>query len=452
MTPIALRRWVVLALACLPGAWVWGKEPPRVLLIRLEDQIIQPVTARFVTRALRQAEDMNARCLIIELDTPGGLLESTRRIVKDILQAEVPVVVYVAPRGARAGSAGVFITLAAHVAVMAPGTNIGAAHPVSLGGEPEPLPWAGREENKNKGERGPLMEKLTNDTVAWARSLASERHHNADWAARAVKESISAPAEEALAEKVIDCIASDETDLLRRLDGRQIALARRNVVLLTDGAVIEREEMSFSERVLSALANPNLAYLLLLVGFSGLLFEITHPGSWIPGILGLVCLALAFFALQMLPINQAGLALVVLGLLLLLLEVKVHSLGFLALAGLICLLLGSFMLIEPNHGVERVSWVVMVPASTATALILLFLAGNVVRAHQAPVRTGKEALLGAVGVCRSGIPPFGQGWVFVQGELWKAHSDQRLDTGDRVRVVRCLGLTLEVEPDEETVS
>ncbi len=436
-----------LALLTPLGHMVYGEEGPRqphVLTIALEDQSINPVTARFVDRGLRQAESTGAQCLIVQLDTPGGLMESTRRIVKDFLQAEVPVVVYVAPRGARAGSAGVFITLAANVAVMAPGTNIGAAHPVSLpglGGDGEP--------SKN-AVSNPLSEKILNDAVAWARSLAEYRGRNADWAARAVKDSISTTASQALGEHVIDFLADDQRQLLEQLDGRKVSLPGRTVVLHTRGAAVDHLEMTWTERLLDLLTNPTLAYLLLLLGFSGLLFEITHPGLWAPGVVGLICLVLAFFAFQMLPINYAGLVLLLLGLVLVALEVKVHSLGMLTLTGVACLLLGSFMLVEPVPGIGRVSWLASVPVSAALALIVLFLVGNVVRAHSRPVQTGLEGLLGAEGIVRGDFNR--QGYVFVHGELWRAHGDEPLRDAQKVRILGYEGLTLRVQRVADSAS
>jgi membrane-bound serine protease (ClpP class) len=413
----------------------------RVVWITLDNQVINPVAARFINRSLRQARSAGAQCLVIQLDTPGGLLESTHRIVKDLFQADVPVVVYIAPSGARAGSAGVFLTLAAHVAVMAPGTNIGAAHPVALEGVPG-LPRE-PDEKHAKPPGDPMSEKVVNDAVAWARALAAYRGRNADWAARAVKESVSVPASEALDQHVIDFLAANQRELLEGLDGREITLPDKVVVLHTRGAMVERLEMSWSERLLDILANPTVAYLLLLLGVAGLLFEITHPGFWAPGIIGLGCLVLAFFGLQMLPVNYAGVALLVLGLVLLVMEVKVHSLGLLSLAGLASLIIGSAMLIEPVPGVEPVSWAVAGSVSVALALIVLLLVGNVVLAQRAKVRTGMDDLLGAVGTARSDIA--GQGWVFVQGALWRAHSEEYLRTGDAVRVLGYEGLTLHVQ-------
>jgi membrane-bound serine protease (ClpP class) len=414
----------------------------RVYWITLDNQVINPVEARFIARSLRQASSARAQCLVIQLDTPGGLLESTRRIVKDMLQSDVPVVVYIAPSGARAGSAGVFLTLAAHVAVMAPGTNIGAAHPVNLGGAPPGLP-PDQEKHEKANPVDPMSEKIVNDTVAWARALAAQRGRNAEWAARAVKESISAPASEALEQHVIDFLAANQRELLDGLDGREISLPDRVAVLHTRGAVVERLEMSWSERLLDVLANPTLAYLLLLVGVAGVLFEITHPGFWAPGIIGLGCLVLAFFALQMLPINYAGLALIGLGLVLLIMEVKVHSLGLLTLAGLVSLLLGSAMLVEPVPGIEPVSWVVAGSISVALALIVLLLVGNVVRSQRAKIRTGMDDLIGAEGRAQGDID--GQGWVFVQGALWRAQSEEYLRAGEAVRIQGYEGLTLHVQ-------
>ena len=446
--PVLFRRLALaLVLMAIVPAGVRSQEPmpPRIVVIPLEGQIIHSVTQRFLVRALQQAADQGVQCVIIQLDTPGGRLDSTGHIVKEILNSEVPVVVYIAPSGARAGSAGVFITLSAHVAAMAAGTNIGAAHAVAPGGGAGP----GGNDEQRRGTGRPtaqqiLSEKITSDPVAYARSLAQHRGRNADWAARAAKDSVSTPAQEALQQNIIDFLAADLTDLLNQLDGRTVALHGESVVLHTKGAVVQRLEMSWPERLLSLLANPTLALLLLLLGIFGLVFEFAHPGIWIPGILGLICLILAFFALQMLSINYAGLALIVLGLLLVLLEVKVHSYGMFTAAGIICLLLGSAMLIEPAGGVGRVSWLVVTPVAIALALIMLLLVSNVVRAHQAKVQTGMTGLIGAVARVRGDMN--GPGYVYVAGELWKARCDLPLQDGETVYIHGYEGLTLHVEP------
>jgi membrane-bound serine protease (ClpP class) len=296
-----------------------------------------------------------------------------------------------------------------------------------------------------------LADNLGNDAEAWARALAEYRRRNIDWAVRAVRDGISTPATEALREGVVDIVADDQADLLKRLDGRQVSLlGGRTVTLRTRDAVIERMAMSWSERALSLLANPTLAYLLLLLGFSGVVFEITHPGVWIPGVLGLACLVLAFFAMQMLPINYAGLALIVLGLLLVGLEVKIHSYGMLTAAGIVCLLVGSAMLIEPVAGVERVSWIVVAPVTIAVALIMVVLVRNVVRAQRSAVRTGIERLLGAHAQVKGSMD--GAGFVFVAGALWRAQCDLPLQDGETVRIEAYNGLTLHVRPLSDNVA
>jgi membrane-bound serine protease (ClpP class) len=441
------RLGPALFLLALLAAPAQSQEPPRVLVVAVEDQIIHPVTQRFLARAIRQAADRGDPCVIIQLDTPGGLMESTRHIVKDILTSEVPIVVYVAPSGGRAKSAGVFIVLSAHVAAMAPGTNIGAAQPMPVGRGV--LPAALGDRNLDPVEMV-LEEHVANDAEAWARALAEYRRRNIDWAVRAVKDGISTPATDALREGVIDLVAVDQADLLKRLDGRQVSLIGRAVTLRTKDAVVERMEMSWSERALSLLANPTLAYLLLLLGFAGVVFEITHPGTWIPGVFGLTCLVLAFFAMQMLPINYAGLALLVLGLLLVGLEVKFHSYGLWTAAGIVCLLIGSAMLIEPVAGVERVSWLVVAPVTIALALIMLVLVSNVVRAHRGKVQTGIERLLGAHAQVKGSMD--GEGFVFVSGELWRAQCDLPLQDGETVRVEAYDGLTLHVRPLSDNVA
>ena len=435
---IPMRRLASALLLALLTAPVCAQGQPRVVVVPV-DQAIHPVTKRFITRAITEAADSGAQCVILQLDTPGGMLESTRDIVKDILTAEIPVVVFVAPAGARASSAGVFITLAAQVSAMAPGTNIGAAHPIAGA----PFPGAPGELGGD-GIQQILSAKITNDAVAWARALAELRGRNADWAGRAVKDSISTPAKDARAENVVDLLATDQADLLTQLNGRKVALLHRVVFLQTTDAIIERIEMSWPERALSLLANPTLAYMLLLLSFAGLTFELTHPGGWIPGILGAICLILAFFAMQMLPINYAGLALIVLGLALVGLEVKIHSYGILTAVGVLCLLVGSAMLIEPVEGIERVSWLVTAPVSIALALIVLLLVSNIVRAHQAKVCTGIEPLIGALAEVRGDLN--GQGFVFIAGELWQARCEVPLQNGESVRIERCDGLMLHVRP------
>jgi membrane-bound serine protease (ClpP class) len=422
-----------------------GETPrPVVFQVRLDGDAITPATARFIDRAIRQAEREGAACLVIILDTPGGLVDSTRDVVKSILGSRVPVVVFVAPSGARAASAGVFIVQAAHVAAMAPGTNIGAAHPVRVGG----LPGSPPADEKEGGAKTPMEEKVVNDTIAWARSLAELRGRNAEWAARAVRESASVPASEAAREKAIDLLADDVADLLAKIDGREVNLPSGVARLRTGGAEVRPVEMWWGERVLTILSNPNIAFLLMIFGFYGILFELYTPGWGVAGTLGVVCLVLAFFSLAILPINYVGLALIVVALALFAAEVFVTSYGALTVGGLVCLVLGGVMLVDSPAGFEGVSLRVLLPVAAATAAVTLFLVGSIVRAHRRRVQTGSEALVGTGAVAAENFVPEGQhyaGLVRTHGELWKAVSPAPVAAGDALTIRGSRGLTLTVE-------
>lgn len=432
-----------------------AEGPPLVICARLDNQPVTPATARYVSRALREAEQANAECFVLLLDTPGGLVESTRGIVTDILASDVPVVVYVSPAGGRAASAGLFITQAAHVAAMAPGTHIGAAHPVQLGGLPtqppaSPEPDGGNDSDRNGGSA--LEKKLVNDTSTWARSLAELRGRNAQWAELAVTESRSIVAREALEDNVVDLIATDLDDLLAQLDGRELILARRTVRLNTAGAEVRTVEMWWGESLLGVISNPNVAFLLLIFGFYGILFEIYTPGWGVSGTLGMICLLLGFFALAVLPVNYVGLALIALALGLFVAEAFVASYGTLTLGGCICLVLGALMLVESPGGFMQVSLWVAVPVAVATALITLFLVSRIVRAHRSPVQTGGEALARQEATAKEAFTASGDeyhGTVFLHGEYWRAVSPQPVAAGQSVRVNHLKGLTLIVEPLEQ---
>jgi len=420
-----------------------------VLQIHLQGVTITPVIARFLERAIRQADEERAQCLIVELDTPGGLADSARSLVKSILASRTCVVIYVAPSGARAASAGVFITLAGHVAAMAPGTTIGAAHPVQIGGLPGSPPAP---ENPDHGGNA-MEEKVVNDTVAWARALAELRGRNADWASRAVKESLTATNSEALKEKIIDLVAADTDELLRRIDGRKIVLADRSVTLKTaDVHEIHTIDMWWGERLLAQLANPNVAFLLLIFGFYGILFEL-YSGVWgLAGILGIICLALAFLGLAILPINYVGLALLVAGMALFATELFMTSHGALTLGGIICLVLGALMLVESPSGFAHVSLAVVIPVAAGMAAITLFLAGAILRAHRLRVVTGSEALIGSTAVAAEDFLKAANGYsgiVRVRGELWKSVSSTPVAPGAVVVVKQRDGLTLVVEKSIE---
>lgn len=408
-----------------------AKPPAPVLRVQIEGDAITPVTARFVSRAVREAKEIGAQYLLIELDTPGGLVDSTRTIVHELLSSGVKVVVYVAPSGARAASAGLFITLAANVAAMAPGTHIGAAHPVQIGGLPTQPP----EDEKTKGSN-PMSEKIANDTQAWARSLAQLRGRNAEVAERAVSESLSLTNSEAVEKKLVDFTAKDLKSLLARLDGAK-------------GAPVKTLEMGLGQRILVALANPNVAFLLLMLGFYGMLFEFYTAGFGVAGTLGGICLLLGAVGLAILPLSYAGLALLGVGLALFVAEVFVTSFGLLTVGGVVCVILGGLMLVDSPTGFLRVSSYLVIPVALATALVTLFLLGSVVKAHRARIRTGTESLLSEPAVAAEAFTKNNgnyMGAVFVHGERWKAKSTEPVAEHEPVEVERRDGLTLTVAP------
>lgn len=442
-------------------------SPTVVLFIRLDNEIINPVTAEYIINAIDHAEEINALCLVLELDTPGGLLESTRDIVKRILNARIPVICYVYPSGARAASAGVFITLASHIAAMAPSTNIGAAHPVSIGGSPMPSPpdeekppppeqekaekKKEEQEKEKKEQEKPapssqdvMSEKIINDASAWIRAIAEYRGRNADWAEEAVRKSVSLTEKEALKKNVIDLIASSEEELIAKINGWEVKLPDKTIRINTTKTVLQHIRMSKRQRLLNILANPNIAYLLLILGFYGLLFEITHPGAMFPGIAGALCLILAAYALQMLPVNYAGLILIIMGLLMFVAEVKVTSYGLLTIGGLISLTLGSIMLIRAPQPFTGVSLTLILPVVIATGIIVVFLISLVVKSHKRRVLTGKEGMIGEIGSVIEDLQPYGK--VFVHGEIWDAVADTPLKKGTSIQVINVEGFRLRVKP------
>jgi membrane-bound serine protease (ClpP class) len=425
-------------------------EPPLVLAVTLEDEAITPATARFVRRAIQHAERERAQCLVIVLDTPGGLVDSTRSIVKDILASTTPVVVYVSPAGARAASAGVFITLASHIAAMAPGTHIGAAHPVELGGLPIAPPGGPPAEPAAPASQttSPMETKIVNDTVAWVRALAQLRGRNAEWAARAVTESTTITASEAADAGVVDLIAPDLVSLLAKLDGREVRLPQATVRLHTAGATVRALGMWWGERLLAAISNPTVAFLLLVLGFYAVLFELYSPGWGVAGTLGVIALVMAFFGLAVLPVNYVGLALVALALGLFAAEAFVTSHGLVALGGAICLVFGGLMLIESPMGFMRVSLGVVVPVAAATGAISAFLLGSVMRARWARARTGAEGLVAERAVAQEDFRPQADryvGVVLAHGELWHAESTTPVAAGQVLEVAVVRGLTLAVQ-------
>jgi len=424
-----LRRWLYLmCFGLLIGYGLASETAPAIHVLSVAD-VINPVSAEYITESLKAAIRQGAQALIIQLDTPGGLDKSMRLIIKDMLNSPIPVIVYVAPSGSRAASAGTFITLAAHVAAMAPGTNIGAAHPVAVG----------------SGEMGKEMaEKVTNDAAAYIKSIAEQRGRNVEWAEKAVRESISASETEALQHKLVDLIAVDLNDLLRQLNGRKVMMAAGERILQSEGAALQHVEMSLRQRLLSMLADPNVAYMLLMLGAAGLFFEISTPGVVLPGVIGGISLLLGLYALQLLPVNYAGLALIVLAIILFIAEVKVTSYGALTIGGIIAMILGSLMLFDAPPPLPGVSLWVVVPSTLLVAAFFIFLVGAALRTLAQRPYSGREGLLQKVGVALMPIDQK-QGKVFVAGERWDAHSEEPIEQGVAVEVVQMDGMTLLVK-------
>jgi membrane-bound serine protease (ClpP class) len=408
-----------------------AQEKSPVYVIEVEG-IINPATAKFITESIDHAAQEGAQCLIIELDTPGGLMDSMRNIVKKILTSPIPIIVYVGPSGARAASAGVFITLSAHIAAMAPSTHIGAAHPVTLGAE-------GKESKT-------MTDKIVNDTVSYIKTIAKTRGKNVDWAEKAVRKSVSITEDEALKQNVIDMISPDLQDLLSRLDGKVIKFDGVSRTLLTKGVKPKTVQMSWRYRLLDTISNPTIAYILLMLGIYGIFFELSNPGAILPGVVGGIFLILAFYALQMLPINFAGLALILFAIILFIAEVKVVSHGLLAVGGVISLFLGSLMLIETPTEYMRISLSVIIPAVLVSAAFFTFAVTKAVKARLTKPTTGTEGLVGEIGTASTSIAP--EGKVSIHGEFWNATSDQTIDAGERVQVIGMTNLKLKVKKIE----
>jgi membrane-bound serine protease (ClpP class) len=419
----------ILCAVLIFAASAKGAGVAEVLEIKVHS-VISPPIAQFISDSIKQAENDKAQALLVELDTPGGLDTSMREIVKSIMESRVPVIVYVYPSGARAASAGTIILIAANVAAMAPGTNVGAAHPVNMG--------------KEKMDKV-MMAKVLQDAQAYARSLAEKRGRNADWAVRAVKESSSITADQALKEHVIDVVAPDVHTLLSKIDGKVVEAQGGKVRLATRGAKVVEVETPFKYRLLSYISDPNVAYLLMMIGFYGILFEIYSPGAVFPGVIGGICLILAFYAFQTIPISYAGLFLIVLGIIFFVLEIKIMSHGLLSIAGIISLLIGSIMLIDLPSSWLSLSWKSILAAVLLTSIFFLGVISYAIKAQLSKVKTGREGLLGEIGTASSDIAPRGK--VFVHGELWDARSAEPIAAGERVRVTAVEEITLRVKKE-----
>jgi len=417
--------FLILFLLLLPCIAFPQSKSAEVIII---DGVINPVVAEFVTKAIRRAASEKAECLIIQMDTPGGLDLSMRSIIKEMLNADIPVIVYVGPGGARAASAGAIITLAADIAAMAPGTNIGAAHPVSLGG----------------GKIGEEMTaKVENDAAAYVESIAIKRNRNKEWAIKAVRESVSITEKEALKINVIDLIASDLNDLLSQIDGREIKTASGVKKLTTKNIAVNYSEMGLREKILDTLSNPNIAYILMMIGMLGLYFELSNPGAIFPGAIGVISLILAFFAFQTLPVNYAGILLILLALILFILEIKVTSFGMLSVGGIISLTLGSLMLFDSSVPFLRVSFDFIIPVVATTSAFFILAIYLAVKAQRRKPATGKEGLLGSTGIVKSKIDP--QGKVFIHGEYWDATSNEMIPEDTQVEVIEVKDIGIKVK-------
>ncbi len=503
---LRMKKTVLYLILILSICGTASAAGPRIDLLEFDDLVINPVSARFFTRAMSKAHEEDVECLIVRLDTPGGLMKSMESMYKEILNSRVPIVVYVAPKGAQATSAGVFIALSAHIIAMAPATKIGSAHPVAAGG-------AQMDEDVKK--------KIVAHTVGEVKKIAFERGRNTKWAEEAVRESISSTSEEALLplllsldnldfqgdldgsaiseelrqelkgdeekrgiqlsddaivvieekgskwlindgkqtyivrkekgklnfyQKVIDLIAEDLDELLEKIHGWKVVTESGEHTLNTKDADINLVEMSFTEQLLSIIADPNIAYMLMILGFYGIFFELSKPGSIFPGAVGGICLILAFFAFQVLPVNYAGVLLILFAIGLFVLEIKITSYGLLSVGGIVAMLVGSMMLInteEPFAYILEISWKVIFSTTLVTAGLFIIAVILIIKTHMKKPITGKEGLIGATGACEVEINP--EGKIFVQGELWNSISDEVIHPKEKVKVVGIDGLTLRVE-------
>jgi membrane-bound serine protease (ClpP class) len=436
LLPVALICWAVPAAVGASPPKAPAEPAPHVDVVHLEG-VIAPATARYVIRAIREAEQDGAAALLIEMHTPGGLLKSMDDITRAMLNTKVPTVVYVYPPGSRAASAGVFITYAAGVAAMAPTTHLGAAHPVGVGG-------AGGQEDKT------MMAKVTNDAVAQIRGFAARHGRNADWAEKAVRESVSITETQALALHVIDVVSPDPRTLLDKIDGREVLTGAGTRRLHTRGARLVDIPMDLTEQFLALLSDPNVGFVLMTIAIYGIIFELSNPGSVFPGVIGGLALILALASFAVLEVNVAGVILIGFSLILFIADIKVPSHGVLTAGGIASFVIGSLLLTERQAPFLRISLTLIVTMAALTAAFFAFAVGAGLRAQRRKVTTGREGLVGAVGVARSQLNP--EGTVFVQGEIWTAESvDGVIPAGSRVRVTQVEGLRLRVKKEEAPV-
>lgn len=450
---------LALAVGCIVETGIAQDEARRqegaiALVLDIRDAI-GPATSDYFVRALERARESNARLIILQLDTPGGLDAAMRDMIRATLSSEIPVVTFVAPSGARAASAGTYLLYASHIAAMAPATNVGAATPVQIGAPSKPQPQTDERASDKDSEGKPAQEgsapasagerKAVNDAVAYIRGLAELRNRNADWAEAAVRSAASLSASRALEQRVIDVVAVDIPDLLRQIDGRRVQVLGREQVLSTAALQIERIEPDWRTRVLAVLTNPNVAYMLMLAGVYGLLLEGYHPGAILPGVVGAISLLLALYAFQILPVNYAGLGLIILGLALITAEAFAPSFGVLGVGGVAAFVVGSIILMDTKVPGFQVARALIGSVALTGGLVLLLTTGFLVRARRQKVVTGPEQLLQETAVALEDFEHTGM--VRVHGELWRALSATPIRQGQRLRVLRVAGLTVEVEPE-----
>ncbi len=418
----------------LTGSFLFASDDVHRIII---DGVINPIATEYIEKAIERAEDQNAQLLIIEMDTPGGLMESMHNIMKAMQNSKVPIAVYVAPSGSRAGSAGVYITYAAHVAAMAPGTNIGSAHPV----------FGGADNKMDSSTTDLMMDKVTNDAIAKIKSVAEKYGRNADWAEKAVRESANITEIEALELNVIDYIAPSTDSLLALIDGKIVNLENGvERTLKTKDATIITHQMTWRQKMFDTILNPNVAAVLLTIGVAGIMLELYSPGTIVPGVAGSICLILAWYAMDVLPLNYAGFSLIIIALIMFILEIKVPSYGILSIGGVVALTFGLILLIDSPIPELQISWQVILFIVVSTALFFLFAIGFAVKAQRKKPSTGSEGLVGEKGIVVTTLNP--EGSVQIHGEFWKATADETIKKGTKVRVVKYDGVDLVIKVEE----
>lgn len=451
------RRLFAPLLLLLAGAALLAQAdapaPERPIYQLTLEGVIGPASDDYLERGLDKAIGANAELVVIRMDTPGGLDTSMRNMIRNITASPVPVVSFVSPTGARAASAGTYILYASHVAAMSPGTNLGAATPVQIGGTPgtpgrDPAGTGDKEGRKPAAPADAGKQKAINDAVAYIRSLAQLRGRNQEWAEKAVRQAASLPASDALEQNVIDLLATDMVDLLKQLDGRQVKIQDRTLTLHTTGKTLHAIEPDWRNRLLAIITNPNIAYILMLIGIYGLIFEFSNPGAIVPGTLGAICLLLALYSFQLLPINYAGMALILLGIGLMVAEAFQPSFGVLGIGGVVAFVFGSIILMDteaPGFGIDLA---IIGVFTLSSAMMFILVVGLAMKARHRPVVSGMEQLVGGIAVALEDFD--GQGSVRIQSETWNAVSDQPVQRQQRLEVIGIDGLVLRVRPVSST--